>query len=106
MLNPIQAFGYMNSAIQSNTGYSFSQLAKNVTKVALPAIILASMYMSEVSAQEDFRTCLKDSDARACSIYFNHDDCINSCLIESSQYKNLLREMSACVQMCTEYFPI
>jgi hypothetical protein len=89
MLNPVQAFGYVNSAIQNNTGYSFSQLAKNVNKIALPAIILASMYMSEVSAQEDFRTCLKDSDPSICSIYFNEDDCLRSCLVESSQYKDL-----------------
>ncbi len=83
MLNPVQAFGYVNSAIQSNTGYSFSQLAKNVNKIAFPAIVLAGMYM--VSAKEDFGTCPRDPEDYSrftCSPYANKD------LYKISKFKN------------------
>ncbi len=96
MLNPIQAFGYMNSAIQSNTGYSFSQLAKNINKIALPAIALVGMYMSLVSAEDCSRICPADPD---------YDDCIAFCVKETLPYESFLHELGTCVRVCVAYYP-
>jgi hypothetical protein len=106
MLNPIQAFGYVHSAIQNNTGYSFSQLAKNVNKIALPAIALASLYMSTVSAKD--YSCPKDSEyySNTCSTYPNYDDCITFCVEETLQYDSFLHELATCARMCVDYYPI
>jgi len=104
MLNPVQAFDYVNSAIQSNTGYSFSQLAKNVNKIAFPAIVLAGMYM--VSAKEDFGTCPRDPEDYSRFTCSNYDDCITFCLEKASQYgESFIAEFDKCAQVLCRTLP-
>ncbi|MGL4540302.1 MAG: hypothetical protein ACRCU0_04935 [Candidatus Rhabdochlamydia sp.] len=106
MLNPIQAFGYVNSAIQNNTSCSFSTLSKTVNKIALPIIALASLYISTVAAKD--HSCPRDSEyySNTCSTYPNYDDCITFCLEDTIQYDSFLHELGTCVRMCVDYFPI
>lgn len=100
MLNPIKAFNYVNSTIQSVTGYSFSpsNLHKNINKIALPAIALVTgMYV--VSAED----LSKSSLAGCCCSY---DDCISFCAEGCLKYnENFFHELGKCVRICVTHFP-
>lgn len=96
MLSPIKAFNYVNSIIQSNTGYSFSfsNLPNKINKVALPAIALAVGYIVAVNA-EDLPT------SKCCC---NYDNCITLCVEGALQQENFLHELGKCVRICVNHF--
>ena len=97
MLSPIKAFACVNSTIQNFTGYSFSfsNLPKNINKIALPAIALATGMYAAVSAQEIYLV------GHCC----NYDDCIALCAEGTLQYENFFQELGKCARICVKHFP-
>ena len=113
MLNPIQAFKDVNSAIQNVTGYSFSlsNIPKNINKIAFPAIALATgMYVAAgergssiihiASYKEYIANCGED-----CDIVYSYEDCIISCARGSLKYnEKFIDELGKCMRVCVDYF--
>ena len=115
MLNPIQAFKDVNSAVQNVTGYSFSlsNIPKNINKIAFPAIALATgMYVAaseskggssilHIAERKDFMAnCGED-----CIVVSNYDDCIFSCVRGCLKYnEKFIDELGKCMRVCVDYF--
>ena len=101
MLNPIQAFKDVNSAIQNVTGYSFSlsNIPKNINKMAFPAIALATgMY---VAASES------KGGSSIVPVVSSYENCIASCVRGSFKYnQDFFLELGKCVRVCVDYFPL
>lgn len=79
-----------NLPIQSRAVCLFSNLSKNINKIAFPVIILVGMYMSKVNAG-------------SCSAS-DYNDCLDWCAEASVLYEDPFHEFEACANVCIKYF--
>ena len=97
MLNSIKAFTYTNPTIQNLTGYSFSfsNLLKNVNRIALPTIALtAGMYVT-----------VRAEDLSEDRCYCSYDECIILCSKGILPYEDFFHELGKCTRVSATYFP-
>ena len=108
MLNPIQAFKDVNSAIQNVTGYSFSlsNIPKNIHKIAFSAIGLVTGLCVAASESEGGSSRLYITDCgEDCIIVSDYNDCIFSCERGFLNYTEIfIDQLGKCMRVCVQRF--
>ncbi|QZA58964.1 hypothetical protein [Candidatus Rhabdochlamydia porcellionis] len=104
MLNLVKMLNCTNAIIHNTTGYSFSlsNIPKNISKVAFPAIALIGGTYVLAKADNTYRDPVECCSYVSCE----YENCVIDCVEGAFQaYQNFFYELGKCLRICVKNFP-